>query len=66
LKNTLGVYDIGPWSNLNLDPVSTFMDFYTVIASNPPNLTYSVTYGYEPSPVAAICRYGERETYFSN
>ena len=59
LQTTLGNYDISPWSQLKLDAVDTFMDYYTVIVSNQALLSYSVTYGMEPSPVGAICQYGK-------
>ena len=58
LETTTGVYDIGPWSSLNLDHIDTFMDYYTVIASTPANWSYYVAYGNEPSTTPAICLYG--------
>jgi hypothetical protein len=59
LETTTGSYDISPWSGLNLDSIDTMMDYFTIIASNPDSLTYSVTYGYEQTPVSAICLYGK-------
>ena len=65
LESTTGVYDIGPWSDLNLDLIDTFMGYYTVIASTPTSLTYSVAYGNEPATIPAICLYGKFLLYYS-
>jgi len=60
LQNTLGEYNIRSWSQLGLDNVTTFIQYFTVIFEF--NLTgskYSVSYDYEAMPFSAICEHGE-------
>ena len=57
LKNTLGTYDINPWVSLNLDHISTFMDYYTVVIM-PGQMNYSVDYGSDSTNFSAICEHG--------
>ena len=58
LKNTLGTYDINPWASLNLDHISTFMDYYTVVIM-PGQMNYSVDYGSDSTNFSAICEHGK-------
>ena len=57
LQDTRGIYNIGPWTSLNLDAIDTFMDYYTVIYS-PSSFNYTVTYSYDASKIAAIFEHG--------
>ena len=57
ITTTSGGYNIQPWTSLQLDAISTMMDYNTVIIG-PGSFTYSVSYGYEVTPLPAICEFG--------
>ena len=60
LQNTLGEYNTSPWSQLGLDNLTTFIQYYTVIfQSNLTTSMYSIRYDYEAIQISAICEHGE-------
>ncbi len=60
LQNTLGEYNTYPWSQLGLDNITTFIQYFSVIfESNLTSTKYSARYGYETIQIPAICEHGE-------
>ena len=60
LQNTLGEQNKSPWSQLGLDNVTTFIEYFTVIfQSGLSGKNYSVRYDYERIQISAICEHGE-------
>jgi len=59
IKNTLGEQNLNPWSQLGLDTVTTFIQYFTVIfQSGISGKNYSVRYDYENVQISAICELG--------
>jgi len=58
LQTTNGMYNINPWTTLNLDRIGTFMDYYSVVIG-PGAFNYSLSHGKETLSISAICEYGK-------
>ncbi len=67
LQNTLREQNLSPWSQLGLDNVPTFIEYYTVIfQSELSGKNYSIRYDYEKVQIPAICEHGEWATPFKS
>ena len=57
LKSPFSPYNSRPWSQLNIDAVATMVD-YSAVVIGPGAFNYSASYGFEATPIAAICELG--------
>jgi len=66
LQNTLGQYNIDPWSSLQLDAIPTMLEYYSVVFDTS-NSSYSISYGYDQNKlISAICKFGKHYFFLKN